>query len=445
MDYILVMTLSGSTMFLIVMALERMAGQRISEKVYYMLLKASVIYFLLPLPMLKGLYRKLAESAGIHFGTGLLMDIHSDGKLIIKNHELTYMNDVLKQSVIFFSVWVLLAAVLFTVQIIRHLYCRSKVFRDGNHFSTDEDLQILQKWKEKYRIRRRIVLHPGLEKQGGLTVGLFKPEIIYSGETGLETELVLQHEVIHIKRLDALWRSLSFFALVIHWFNPVAWILFGKMKLVCESSCDEEVLRGRSEEERLEYARMLVVTGKSKNKRAGVAMAERDSNMKKRVMKILERKNVDKGWGLVSIAAVVGLIFLNSLTVLAYEEVQFERWDMDSEWLRENVDKEMGSDVVFWREGEVNPYLLSPIGFDWAVEYQVQFIDNDGNIYPVSTETNVTLSCNHTYESGYISNHTMLTGGGCTLDFYEAQYCTKCGYTIQGAYLNTISYQKCIH
>ena len=53
MNYIFTMTASGTCIYLAYMLIRRTIGDRLAEKWYYMLLKATVAYFLIPLPFLK--------------------------------------------------------------------------------------------------------------------------------------------------------------------------------------------------------------------------------------------------------------------------------------------------------------------------------------------------------------------------------------------------------
>ena len=56
MNYIFTMTVSGTGIYLAYMLIRRIVGDRLAEKWYYMLLNATVVYFLIPLPFLKQFY-----------------------------------------------------------------------------------------------------------------------------------------------------------------------------------------------------------------------------------------------------------------------------------------------------------------------------------------------------------------------------------------------------
>ena len=58
-----------------------------------------------------------------------------------------------------------------------------------------------------------------------------------------ERRLMLLHEGVHLRRGDNLWNLLAAALLVLHWFNPIAWWAWRRMRFDQETSCDAAVLR----------------------------------------------------------------------------------------------------------------------------------------------------------------------------------------------------------
>jgi len=74
-------------------------------------------------------------------------------------------------------------------------------------------------------------------------LGAFRPKIyLPSNLSDTEREYILFHEQTHIKRLDHVAKLLSFFILLLHWFNPLVWIAFFASGKDMEMSCDEAVI-----------------------------------------------------------------------------------------------------------------------------------------------------------------------------------------------------------
>ncbi len=90
-------------------------------------------------------------------------------------------------------------------------------------------------------------------------LGLIKSKIyLPSSISKHEEEYIVMHEKYHIKRLDPLFKALFFFALSIHWFNPLAWIAFIMFEKDMEMSCDEAVIGRLGKEASADYCQSLL-------------------------------------------------------------------------------------------------------------------------------------------------------------------------------------------
>jgi peptidyl-prolyl cis-trans isomerase SurA len=58
-----------------------------------------------------------------------------------------------------------------------------------------------------------------------------------------ELRLTLAHELAHARRRDLLADAMLHLAVVMHWFNPLAWVVARLARQDCELACDETVLR----------------------------------------------------------------------------------------------------------------------------------------------------------------------------------------------------------
>lgn len=101
-------------------------------------------------------------------------------------------------------------------------------------------------------------------------------------------ELVLLHELSHLKRRDP-WTSLfAEVACAVYWMNPLVWLAARRMNIEREQACDEMVLHTGTD--RIAYATQLVDIARAMRpvrSSAGVAMAYRE-DLKHRVTKILQ-------------------------------------------------------------------------------------------------------------------------------------------------------------
>ncbi len=154
--------------------------------------------------------------------------------------------------------------------------------------------------------------------------GLFRPVVILPNHssTWLEDRLiaVLQHEIIHVIRMDWPVRITARFAATIYWFNPLVWWAKRRLDLEQEMACDEEVLSLGSRAS--SYACHLLGIARTAVHRpalavAGLEMARR-SDLEERIMSILNRPKHRK----VGLAVILPAAILTAALVPAIAAVQ---------------------------------------------------------------------------------------------------------------------------
>ena len=72
------------------------------------------------------------------------------------------------------------------------------------------------------------------------------------------TELILRHELTHLRHLDFLWSLCRTAAVILYWWNPFIWLAAILSKRDAELACDEAVAAGLSDAQRLAYARTIL-------------------------------------------------------------------------------------------------------------------------------------------------------------------------------------------
>ena len=89
---------------------------------------------------------------------------------------------------------------------------------------------------------------------------LLQPSFLNDVDTD-EARLILRHELAHIRRGDLLSHALLCLLLAIHWFNPVLWLAFIRIRLDREAACDADVLRDSPPATRAAYGHALLRMG----------------------------------------------------------------------------------------------------------------------------------------------------------------------------------------
>ena len=172
--------------------------------------------------------------------------------------------------------------------------------------------------------RRRVRLVTSSELDIPAVCGIFRPVVILPihSRTWLEDRLtaVIQHELIHLIRLDWPIRMAARFACAIYWFNPLVWWAKRRLDLEQEMACDEEVLSLGSRAS--SYACHLLGIARTAIHRptlaaAGLEMARR-SDLEERIMRILNRSKHRR----VGLAVILPAAILTAALVPAIAAVQ---------------------------------------------------------------------------------------------------------------------------
>ncbi|HEY1122807.1 MAG TPA: M56 family metallopeptidase [Haloferula sp.] len=87
---------------------------------------------------------------------------------------------------------------------------------------------------------------------------LLLPAAFPAAFTAAESRLILLHEFSHIKRRDLAQNWLLFALQSLHWFNPVIWFAFARVRLDRETACDARVLALDAGDRRSEYGHALL-------------------------------------------------------------------------------------------------------------------------------------------------------------------------------------------
>lgn len=321
----------------IYLLLRSLLRDRISAGLYYLLTKAALLYYLVPLPFLKRWYGAAIQTvtpkgqmkiAQIPL-TWTNYAVHADGKMYVNTYTGIQMATV--------SVWLLVVCLLMARQLSEYLRTARRITRYTDTKMTNRQREFVAGLQEEYRVKRRIALYQGEAGEPAMTFGVYRPVIICGRETGSrEAELLVRHEMVHIRRLDALWKILLQFATFLHWWNPLMWALYRELDRVCELSCDETVMRGKTEEEIREYLRLLIEEAREEAKPGRNLLKWKSGfgNNKRKIKERMDNLMRKKRWNRFAAGMLVtALIFANSMTTFAYR-------DTVNEIVPENVSQE---------------------------------------------------------------------------------------------------------
>lgn len=175
---------------------------------------------------------------------------------IIKEDTYSYMLKILS------FLWLAVFLILTLISLIITIRFRIKVM----HFKKVTHLEIetlLEECKKKANITKNIPIYICDSFKSPCIVGIVKPKIYvpnyaYTINHYEHLSHVFLHELIHYKRKDLFFNVLENIAILLHWFNPIMWLISKKMKLDRECACDAYVLEILGEEKAVEYGMTLL-------------------------------------------------------------------------------------------------------------------------------------------------------------------------------------------
>lgn len=243
-----------------------------------------------------------------------------------------------------------------------------------------------------------------------MVFGILRPQVYLPVGMNLEFyDCVLQHERMHLRRLDYLWKILAYLISIVHWVNPVVWLAYYLLCCDMEKACDEAVTEQLEPEGRQEYAEALLAMSTDTTARrvfaAPVCFDEGD--IKGRIRHVLKcRKTAGKLAALaVELCAVVALILLTQRSAVTVQDSEAAGDTADT---TENVTAESDAEEAdlpaFYIRRAEDLQVSSPLRIeeqyitDRATAWNHYYIDADGVLWGSGYNQNGQLG-NGSYET----------------------------------------------
>lgn len=196
--------------------------------------------------------------------------------------------------------------------------------------------------------------------------GFVRPKIyVPVGVGGSDLSYILEHEYTHIRRRDHLIKSLAFFTLILHWFNPLIWLSFMLMSRDMEMSCDESVLRKMGEETKGSYsASLLSLSVKGTWLLTANPLAFGESHVKARIKNILNYKKP----AIYLVLVVVVMLVVAAVAFMADPQKPFDLEKTTAEAMLFSTNK---TDLLEIGKDAFDHYYASFMGGEIPEEYRI--------------------------------------------------------------------------
>ena len=126
-----------------------------------------------------------------------------------------------------------------------------------------------------------------------------------------EAELILRHELTHLRHLDFLWSLCRTAAVTVYWWNPFIWLAAICSKRDAELACDEAVAAKLPESKRLAYARAILA--QAPRKTAALSLA--GPPVKERILCLTKKQRTSV------LCVILALLLVVSATGCSFAEL----------------------------------------------------------------------------------------------------------------------------
>jgi beta-lactamase regulating signal transducer with metallopeptidase domain/Tol biopolymer transport system component len=181
-------------------------------------------------------------------------------------------------------------------------------------------LELFEECKERMGVQTIVGLIPSPQIKSPALFGFIRPRLLLPMKmleeaSQEEMQYIFLHELAHLKRHDIYLGWLTSFLLILHWFNPLVWFAFYRMRTDRELSCDALVLSRTGKEKSTEYGQAIVgLVRRFSHSRPLPAMAgilENKSQLKRRITMISQFKKNSYQWSPLAIFLILAVCFVS--------------------------------------------------------------------------------------------------------------------------------------
>lgn len=257
---LLQMSISGAILILAVAIIRAVAINRLPKKTFLVLWGIVLFRLLIPfsIPSVFSVYSLIGQNTVVRYLDQTPADNFTP---IMQGGPIGLTGEISDVSPIHVSLWpmIWLVGMAFCTA-----FCAVSFLRCRFEFSTSLPVQndFVKKWLEEHQLTRTVSIRQSDRISAPLTYGMIKPVILMPRSTDWENTKQLQyvflHEYVHIRRFDTVTKMISTFALCVHWFNPLVWVMYLLFNRDIELACDESVVRLFGETSKKDYSLVLI-------------------------------------------------------------------------------------------------------------------------------------------------------------------------------------------
>ena len=355
---LLQMSFSGAAFIIAVVIIRAVAINKLPKKTFLVLWELVILRLLIPfsIPSMFSIYTLVTHSISSTTlpEAGTDYNIPTMQGLFVTTQGVEQPPVDISSSVsMWFVVWcagIIIITLFFVISYWRCLIEFRTALPVHNHY--------VEKWLAERPLKRPILVRQSDRISAPLTYGIFRPVILVPKKMDWKNEkqlqYVLSHEYVHICHFDTITKLISTFALCVHWFNPLVWIMYVLYNRDIELACDESVVWLFGETSKKDYSLMLIGMEAKKSGLLPFCNNFSKNAIEERITAIMKIKKATTG-------LIIGSVVLVLVTIVLFvTSTQKEKMVFACGRLFVTTNQDVSEMVL--REAEVSEYDSPYIG-----------------------------------------------------------------------------------
>lgn len=206
----------------------------------------------------------------------------------------------------------------------------SQVIANGR-VSTDPVLvEMCESRRKALRLYRKIQCIVVDENIGPAACGLLHPRILLPSSlirdlNAEELRTVLVHEIEHVRRWDGVYSLVVSIVTVVHWFNPLAYVICRQLRHQIELAVDASTIEAIGEHMRRSYGELLIQLAQRSTSRHGIAhMAAKRSNLRARINELASPTKASRVRSFFALVAALVLVICGLTDAALTQDAQVQ-------------------------------------------------------------------------------------------------------------------------
>ena len=304
----------GSAMILLALALRLFLKKHLPRGIFPALWCLCALRLLLPItiPSHLSVWNLLHTSVAAQ-ADGVISDVLTPFPSLATNSTAEPAADITGISPMLL-IW-LVCAILLAAYFAVGYACMMRRFR-GTRLAPQPSIDALL---DRFRFSRDPRICVSNSRRAPLTFGVFRPTVLLPEDLPVgdaQFQLVLAHELAHIRRKDCLRKLLLTVCLCLYWWNPLVWLMVWLANRDMELACDEAVLRALGSDHKKAYALTLLDMAQRNPKSAPLCSGFAKSSAEERIRAILSFKRIPAWVGI-----CVAILFILTASVFTTQAV----------------------------------------------------------------------------------------------------------------------------